>query len=374
MVDYAGPRQLRRLLDAVMLVASELDLPVVLRRIVEAARELAGARYAALGVLDPSRTYLAEFITVGIDDEARGRIGELPKGHGLLGVLITDPKPIRVPDLRDHPESYGFPPEHPPMTSFLGVPLYVRGEVFGNLYLTDKEGGEGFSDIDEELVSSLAAAAAIAIDNARMHERTQELSLLADRERIGRDLHDSVVQRLFATGLAMHGTARLVDRPEVVERLQRHIEDIDDTIRQIRSAIFELDMARVTGFSLRRDILELMASSARVLGFDPLVRLDGPIDAAVSEKLGGQLLAVLREALSNVARHARANRVDVTVAADAQLLLEVIDDGVGRPPDVSGGNGIRNIVQRARDLGGHADVGPGPDGGTAVRWIVPLQG
>ena len=221
-----------------MSVGHDLDLATVLERIVEAARELVGAHYAALGVLDPGHTYLSQFITSGLDTDARARIGELPKGHGILGLLIFEPTPIRLPDLREHPDSFGFPPGHPRMRSFLGVPIFVRGEAFGNLYLTDKEDEDAFSDIDEELALSLAAAAALAIDNARRQERTGELSLLADRERIGRDLHDTVVQRLFATGLAMQGTARLAERPEVVERLQQHIDDIDDTIRQIRELPF----------------------------------------------------------------------------------------------------------------------------------------
>ena len=356
-----------------MIVASDLDLPTVLQRIVEAARDLVGARYAALGVLDPTRTYLAEFITVGLDDETRTRIGELPKGHGILGLLILEPKPIRLPDLTEHPDSFGFPPAHPPMRSFLGVPLYVRGEVFGNLYLTDKEDDDGFSDIDEELALSLAAAAALAIENARLHQRTGELSLLADRERIGRELHDTVVQRLFATGLSMQGTARLVENPDVAERLQQHIEDIDGTIREIRAAIFEIDTDRTTSPSLRRDVLELVAGSTRVLGFEPAVHFDGPIDTVVVDRMASHLLAVLREALSNVARHAKASRVAVTVQAGTDLTLEVADDGIGPSDPGLSGNGLRNVSRRAEQLDGHASLVPGPNGGATLRWVVPLR-
>ena len=370
--NHAGPRQLRRLLDAVMLVGSDLDLAMVLRRIVEAARELAGARYAALGVLDPSRTYLAEFITVGLDDDQRARIGELPKGHGILGLLIVDPRPIRLPDLGEHPESFGFPAHHPPMKSFLGVPLYVRGEVFGNLYLTDKEDEDGFSDIDEELVLSLATAAALAIDNARLHQRAGEVSLLADRERIGRDLHDTVVQRLFATGLAMHGTANLAEQPEVVHRMQQHVDDLDSTIRQIRMAIFKLEAPRSSDPSLRRDVLDLVADqpgcSASSRRWTSLVRL-----TALSPRRGEHLLAVLREALSNVAHHAGATHVEVTVRADSNLLLEVVDDGRGVGPEPNRqGNGLRNIMGRAEELGGSAYIAPGADRGTRLQWVVPL--
>jgi len=371
---HASPKQLRQLLEAVMSVASELELATVLRRIVGAARELSGARYAALGVLDATHAHMVEFITIGIDDEERARIGEPPKGHGILGLLIVDPKPIRLADISEHPGRCGFPPNHPPMTSFLGVPLTVRGEVFGNLYLTDKEGHDGFTDIDEELILGLAAAAAMAIDNARLHERAAELSLLADRERIGRELHDTVIQRLFATGLALQGTLKLVDRPEVTKRLHEHIDSIDDTIRQIRTAIFALEMARSSEPSLRRDLLDLAAQSARVLGFEPVVDLDGPLDTAVPDAVAGHLLAVVREALSNVARHSGATEVTVTIRVDGDLFLEVVDNGkgLGRGRG-AGGNGLRNIEHRARELGGRAAVTSGPDGGTTLAWAVPLS-
>ncbi|HLY84239.1 MAG TPA: GAF domain-containing protein, partial [Acidimicrobiales bacterium] len=182
--EHAGPRSLRRLLDAVLTIGSELDLASVLRRIVEAAVELVGARYGALGVLNESGTGLAEFITVGLDDDTRRAIGNLPKGLGLLGALITDARPLRLPDLREHPDRSGFPPNHPPMTSFLGVPIRVRQEVFGNLYLTDKTAGEVFTDVDEELALGLASAAGVAIANARLFEqvRRREAALAAMHE------------------------------------------------------------------------------------------------------------------------------------------------------------------------------------------------
>jgi signal transduction histidine kinase len=357
-----------------MSVGHDHDLATALQHIVEVARELVGTHYAALGVLDPTRTHLAAFVTAGLDDEERARIGELPKGHGILGLLIADPKPLRVPDLGEHPERSGFPPGHPPMKSFLGVPLSVRGEVYGNLYLTDKEDDSGFSDIDEELAVGLAAAAALAIENARLQERAKELSQLADRERIARDLHDTVVQRLFATGLAMQGTARLAERPEVVDRLQTHIDEIDETIREIRSAIFQFDAARLAGPSLRRDVLDLVARSARALGFEPAVHFDGPIDSLVPDNVASAVLVVLREALSNVARHAAATHVDVTLRVDTDLSLQVVDDGTGStvaPRAV--GDGLRNMMRRAQDLGGRAAITPGVDRGTSVLWVVPVE-
>ena len=203
MSEVAGPRSLRALLDAVLALGSNLDHPNMLRRIVEAAVGLVDARYGALGVLDDTGTRLAQFITVGIDDDTHRLIGDLPEGHGILGLLIVDAEPLRLPDLREHPDSFGFPPHHPPMRSFLGVPVRVRDQVFGNLYLTDKTTAEVFSDVDEELVVGLAAAAGVAIENARLHSRVAELALVADRERIARDLHDTVIQRLFATALSL---------------------------------------------------------------------------------------------------------------------------------------------------------------------------
>jgi nitrate/nitrite-specific signal transduction histidine kinase len=372
MPQYAGNAQLRRLLDAVMAVGGDLELSVVLERIAEAARDLVDARYAALGVLDEQRVRLAQFITVGLSEEERARIGELPKGHGILGLLIHEPQPLRLPDLSAHPDSYGFPPNHPPMTSFLGVPLYVRGEVFGNLYLTDKQDGGGFSDIDEELAMSLASAAAIAIDNARLHTRMQEMSVLNDRERIAHDLHDTVIQRLVGSGMVLQSTARLVERPEAVERIQRVIDDLDGTVRDIRSAIFELDTHRAPGRSLRLEVVELAAEAGRGLGFDPVVRLDGPIDTAVPEHVSPHLLAVLREALSNVARHAAASKVEVRLVVEADLALLITDDGRGLPSSYAAGSGLRNMSSRASELGGRLDVSAAPGGGTVVQWVVPL--
>lgn len=370
----AGPRQLRRLLDAVLSIGSELGLAEVLQRIAETATELVEAEYGALGVLDESGTRLAEFITVGIDDEGRRKIGKLPEGHGILGLLIVDPRPIRLPDLRNHPDSYGFPPNHPPMRTFLGAPILVRGEVFGNLYLCDKVNGEAFSDIDEEMVTALAGAAGIAIDNARLHARVADLAMFEDRERIARELHDTVIQRLFATGLALQATVRLVEKPEVMTRLQAMVEDLDTTVRHIRSAIFELHTARLPGSSVRQAVLELCAESSRSLGFEPTVQFDGPIDSLVDEQLAQHVLAVIQEALSNVTRHAGASKVEVSlVTTDGHLVVTIVDDGRGMSDGVSGGRGVDNLRARATRVGGDVEWVAAPGGGTVVNWRVPLK-
>jgi two-component system, NarL family, sensor histidine kinase DevS len=361
------------LLDAVLTVGSDLDLPTVLRRIVESAVSLVDARYGALGVLDEAGTRLSQFITVGLDDETYRAIGVLPEGHGILGLLIVDPRPIRLPDLHEHPDSYGFPPNHPPMKSFLGVPIRVRDQVFGNLYLTDKTTGEVFTDIDQELVVALASAAGIAIENARLHTRVRELALLEDRERIARDLHDTVIQRLFATGLRLQGAIRLAERPELAERIAQAVDDLDLTVKHIRTAIFGLEVSRVAVGGLRQQVLSLASESAGSLGFDPRVLFEGPVDA-VPSTIATELLAVLREALSNVARHAHASQVEVSVEAASDVVLRVADNGVGLPVDRrADGHGLVNMQARAKGLGGDVLLSGAADGGTTIEWRVPVD-
>lgn len=374
--DITDPDRLRRLVDAVLTIGSDLSLPVVLQRIVESAVNLVDARYGAVGVLDGHGHGLAEFVTVGIDERGIDAIGRLPEGHGVLGLLVVDGKPLRLADVSTHPDSYGFPPNHPPMTSFLGVPIRVRGEVVGNLYLTDKVGAAEFGEVDEALLVALAGAAGIAIENARLHGRVGELTLIEDRERIAADLHDTVIQRLFATALALQGCVRRALDPLVSERIQNAVEELDETIRQIRTTIFALQAPRAVGRGVRAEILDLIGEAAAGLGFDPHVRLDGPLDASVPEETATQLLATLREALSNVIRHAQATRVavDVRVLGD-QLVATVTDNGVGLGDDPSpAGRGLGNMSHRAEALNGTTIVDSGPDGrGTRVVWHVPLK-
>ena len=367
---------MRQLLDAVLTIGGDFDLPAMLQRIVQSAADLVDARYAALGVLDDTGSRLSQFITVGIDDEGRRRIGALPQGHGILGLLIVDAKPLRLPDLREHPDSYGFPPHHPPMRSFLGVPIRVRDEVFGNLYLTDKTTAEVFTDVDEELVVGLAAAAGVAIDNARLHARVHDLVLAEDRARIARDLHDTVIQRLFATGLGLQGAAALIrhDPEAAAARVETAVDDLDVTVKEIRSAIFALEVERAGAPALRTRVLDLVAELAPALGTEPTVVFDGPVDAATPDDLAADVLATVREALSNVARHASAGRVDVRLtAAGGELVLCVADDGVGPPPaGAPRGRGLANLRARADRRGGSLDLRPGDGGGTVLEWRVPL--
>jgi len=372
--SFAGPRSLRQLLDAVLTIGSDLDLAAMLQRIIESAVSLVDASYGALGVLDETGTKLSQFITVGIDDETHKLIGALPEGHGILGLLIVDAKPLRLPDLGEHPDSYGFPPHHPPMRSFLGVPIRLRDQVFGNLYLTDKGSAEVFSDVDEELVVGLAAAAGVAIENAGLHARLHDLALVEDRDRIARDLHDTVIQRLFATGMSLQGGANLVrsDPGKAIERIEGAVNDLDLTVKHIRTAIFGLEQQKVAASGLRVQVFAMATEAAGSLGFEPRVLLDGPLDTGLDDRIGVELLATLREALSNVARHARATRVDVEVIVDQGVCLRVTDDGVGPPADdVPRGNGLRNMAARAEKLGGHMTLRAGDPGGTVLEWRTP---
>ena len=207
------PVKLRRLLEAVLLIESEIDLASLLRHIVEEACSLVAARYGALGVLNESRTGLSQFVTFGLLKSEEAAIGPRPTGRGVLGLLVTDPRPLRLRDLTTHPDSYGFPDHHPTMTSFLGLPVRVRGEVYGNLYLTEKKGGAEFSEEDESMAEALALAAGIAIENYRLNERVRVLSVLDDRDRIARDLHDRVIQRVYAVGMTLQETTRSTTSP-----------------------------------------------------------------------------------------------------------------------------------------------------------------
>ncbi len=347
----------------------------MLRRITLAAVDLVDARYGALGVLDESGARLEEFITVGLDDGQVEAIGAFPEGHGVLGLLIAEPTPLRLPDLTEHPGSYGFPPNHPPMRSFLGVPILVRDEVFGNLYLTDKTTAEVFTDVDEELVVALAGAAGVAIENARLVARVHELAVVEDRERIARDLHDTVIQRLFATGMSLQSTLGMVrtDPEGATARIDRAVDDLDVTIKDIRTAIFALERHAAAPDALRNRVLNVVREAAGSLGFEPRVAFEGPVDAVVAGAVADGLVASLREALSNVARHAQATRVEVDIVTGGDdVLMRVTDDGVGVGEATKApGYGLRNLQRRAAGLGGTCTFTTGPGTGSVVEWRVP---
>jgi signal transduction histidine kinase len=370
------PAKLRRLMDAVLMIEADIELPVLLRHIVEEACSLVDARYGALGVLNEARSGLEQFLTVGLSDDAETAIGSRPTGRGVLGLLITEPHPLRLEDLGSHAESYGFPTGHPPMTSFLGVPIRVRvsAEVYGNLYLADKIGADEFSNEDEALAEALALAAGIAIENTRLHERVRMLSVLDDRERIGRDLHDRVVQRLFALGMGLQATKRLPELELVRQRVDQAIDDVDATINEIRTTIFDLGDSSIGG-GLRQGVLALAHELAPSLGARAEVSFVGAVDNTVTQQVADHLLAVVRESLTNAAKHAQATRFIVTLSAADDLVLEVIDNGVGidhSATEEGQGLGLANLRNRAEKLNGTLEIQAAEGGGTKVTWRVPL--
>ncbi len=368
------PAKLRRVLEATLLLEADLGLPSLLRHIVEEARSMTNARYGALGVLDEAGTALSDFITVGLDPEEERAIGTLPTGRGVLGLLISDPKPRRIAELGSDPESYGFPPNHPPMTSFLGVPVKVRGDVYGNLYLTDKIGWTEFTQDDEALMVALALSAGIAIENARLHKRVQEVAVYEERDRLARDLHDTVIQRLFAVGLSLQGMAANPSMDAGKDRLNSAIADIDDTIRQVRTSIFELGTDGI-GRGIRDAVLSLLQDLKPVVGFDIHASFDGPVDSAIPALVSEHLLAVIREAVTNIGRHAQASSATVNInVSNGTCTLLVADDGRGMDGSArDGGLGLGNMGRRAEKLHGHFRVESQASGGTILSWQVPTQ-
>ncbi|MGV9899886.1 sensor histidine kinase [Streptomyces tendae] len=529
------------LLEAVLSVGRELDLEQALRSIVEAAAALVDAEYAALGVIGPDGKRLSAFHTVGVDAEQIARIGPYPEGHGILGELIRHPEPLRLAKLSDHPASYGFPAHHPPMNTFLGVPIRVRDHVFGNLYLTEKRGGQQFDEDDESVLAMLAVAAGVAIDNARLYEESrlrerwlqvnaeithtlmsgadqggvlpliaehareitasalsvvampvsgtdnlavelavgrqadvwrgivlptegtligqafvqqapvsspdvscdprisagsprfeglgpavavpigtgdeargvvllvrqsggrefseketeplqvfaaqaavamelaerradaEQITLLEDRDRIARDLHDLAIQRLFATGMTLQSAGRRVQDSMASERILRAVDDLDETIKIIRSTIFGLrsrDDDAAPG--LRSRAVRAVGEAAPLLGFAPSVRMEGLLDTHVPAQTADHVMAVLTESLTNVARHAGADRADVVLETDGkQVRLTVTDNGVGIP-DGGRRSGLTNMAERARKLGGDLELESPGGKGTRLVWHAPL--
>jgi signal transduction histidine kinase len=537
--------RLTALLDAVMAVTADLELSEVLTRIVRSACELVDAKYGAMGVLGPDREHLVEFVSRGLTKAEREAIGDLPSGHGILGLLIREPRPRRLSDLGSDPDSYGFPPNHPPMHSFIGTPVHIRDEVFGNLYLTEKQGATEFTTDDEAILVALAAAAGIAIDNARQYERsrrqrrwlqttgevtqlllegrdegsamdflalrTRELSLaqlatvalydhegdlvvravrcgelsetgirsnavlgsvlhtghwreivaarepvllltrlgdltvdtlsadvrelgtsdahgptallpitvgddeigvlavawgtdaesfveevmppltalaqqmglalvarrsqqdrsrlalLEDRERIARDMHDLVIQRLFATGLTLQAAGRQSQHPKVVARLDEAVDELDAAIKDIRHTIFELHRERPTR-ELGEELADLVRAATDPLGFAADLTIVGPLEGLASD-LEADLVAVIREGLANVARHARASSASVRVISDDAIQVEVADDGVGFGSHAVE-SGLDNLRQRAESRGGSLILRRRAPHGTALVWEV----
>ena len=360
-----------RLIRSGLALASELSLEVVLQRIVELAVELTEATYGALGVLGPDGR-IAEFVTVGVTPEQRAAIGDPPTGHGLLGLLINDPAPIRIPRIADHPGSHGFPPNHPPMTSFMGAPVSARGRVFGNLYLTDKRGVEGFDEDDEQALVVLATQAGVAVENARLHEEVERLAVLEDRERIAKELHDGVIQSLFAVGMWLQGTALMAGDEELAGRIESAVAELDHVIRDLRNYIFGLRPGILADRQLDtalRALAEEFQSRSEVL---TIVDVDPDLASELST-IAPDIVQLTREALSNVGRHAEASTCRVSLRRNGTgALLEIDDDGRGFDPDaVARGDGLTNLEQRALALGGSVTIESSRKTGTTLRIELP---
>ncbi len=366
-------RSFARLIEAAASVAGQTGLHAVLRRTVETAMQLTGARYGALGIIG-QHGVLADFIHLGIDRHAADMIGRLPEGKGVLGTITRVGKPIRIDDITTHPDSAGFPDHHPPMTTFLGVPVRVGENVFGNLYLTEKP--EPFSDEDESVVEALATIAGSAISTARLHDRLRRVALAEDRERIARELHDSVIQDLFAVGLSLQAVAvRANDDPHLVqERIAEAIDQLDSSISTLRRYIFDIRTRITTAPDLEAELLTLAAQLSEP--HDAEVRLN------ISEDLSGlpgdlvaETIQFVREAVNNALQHSGAEVVDVTIArGQREILVEVRDAGRGFDPvHVARGMGLDNLIDRAGRAGGRAEILSRPDEGTTVRAVLPIR-
>jgi signal transduction histidine kinase len=377
------PRQRQQaLIEAGMILASELSLDAVLRRIVELAVEISDARYGALGVLTPDRRAIEEFITVGVTPEERAAIGDPPVGHGVLGLLIEEAGPLRIPDIGADPRSVGFPPNHPPMRSFLGAPVVARGTVFGNIYLTEKRDAPEFSEEDEAALVVLASQAGIAIENARLYEEIQRqqrelqrLSVLEDRERIAKELHDGVIQSLFAVGMGLQGAASFAKEDELGRRIENAVSEIDRSIRDLRNYIFGLRPGILADRQLHQALRALGAEFEARSGVLTVVDVDEKTAGTLASR-AGDLVQMTREALSNVGRHAQAETCRVSLrpgVSGETAVLEIDDDGVGFDPDAHvTGMGLANLTDRVGALGGDVAIESSAGTGTTIRLTMPI--
>jgi signal transduction histidine kinase len=367
------------LIEAGLTLAAELDLEAVLQRIIELACELTDATYGALGVLGSDRR-IERFLTTGISDEQRAAIGDPPTGHGILGLLIELEQPLRLPDLTKDPRSFGFPPNHPPMHSLLGAPVRALGRMFGNIYLTDKRGAEEFSDDDEAALIVLATQAGVAIENARLYDdarraelERRRLEVLEERERIAKELHDGVVQSLFAVGMGLQGASAMAHDPAIEDRLRNAVDDIDRTIRDLRNYIFGLRPGILADRQLDEAIRELCADLQERTGVVAVAVID---DGAASDlaSTAADIIQLVREGLSNIGRHAQASTCRVTLRRvdDHTVELEIDDDGVGFDADNTGaGMGLANLRARVASMDGTFSLRSVGGEGTTLTVLLP---
>lgn len=360
--------RLSDLIDAAAAVVGETDLDRVLRRLVAEAMSATGARYGALGVRGEHGA-LSDFLYEGMTPDLAAEIGHLPTGRGVLGTVIRLNKTIRLDHIRDHPDSFGFPEHHPPMENFLGVPLSVGDTAFGNLYLTEKDGG--FSDEDVAVVEALSRIAGGAVKTARLHERLRGVAVLEDRQRIARDLHDSVIQEMFAVGLGLQGLANLVEDDQAEATLTDAVDRLDDAVERLRQYIFQLKNDHPGhDLDLRlQDIVSRMGSA-----YPARVRLSIDIGDEINDTLDEEIVAIVTEALSNALRHSGADAIRVDVSAsDGSCTIDVDDNGHGFDPDAAGGGmGLANLRARAQRRGGRIAIDSSA-AGTSLSVELPLS-
>lgn len=357
-------------------LAAELSLDLLLQKVVDSSRDLVECRYGALSVLGDDGN-IDRFLTSGLDPEAVAGIGPPPKGLGLLGLLLEEGSPLRISDISTHPSSGGFPPHHPPMRNFLGVPIVSKGKVIGSLYLTDKEAAEDFTQADQQAVAMLAAQAAVAIENARLYEQLQDLTTLHERQRIAMDLHDGVIQSLYAVGLNLEACSDLMggSLPGMKERLSKAINDLNDVIKEIRNYIFDLRPDR-SGAKTLRQVLEDAVRELRVNALIEAELITDEVEEELSREQLSQLSQIAREAITNIIKHAKATSVTIRLwSRDDLLFLSVRDNGAGFAVgelEASPGQGLRNMAQRAKDMGGRLFVKSAPGTGTELTVTVPM--
>jgi signal transduction histidine kinase len=372
-------RQTAGLVEAGLALASELDLDALLQRIADLAREVVGAQYAAVGVVGEDGLLL-RFVYSGIDEETVKKIGHLPHGRGLLGALIEGGRPLRMREISEHPESYGFPANHPPMHSFLGVPIVVRQHIFGRLYMTQKHGGSEFSKDDERIAMTLAAQAGVAIENARLLEevksRGEELAVLEERDRISKELHDGVIQAIYSVGLSLQGAMGFVERDPAAtqKRVDEAIGMLDNVVRDVRSYIFALQPKSVEERGIKAAIEELAKDLEVNALVETTVQLTDDALDMIPEHAKADFIQITREILSNTARHAQASEVQIACAVREghTVVLTIEDDGIGFGPEtVPRGHGLTNIEERARRVGGEIAISERRPKGTVHTVSVP---
>lgn len=378
MIVQTNNQTIAALSKATMAVSSDLALRKVLRQIVDSARELVQAQYGALGVPN-GEGVLIEFVHSGISAERAAMVGHLPRGLGLLGTIVKEGRTIRIPNIRKDPRMVGFPAHHPEMSSFLGVPIKSGREVLGNLYLTNKMGAEEFSAEDQVLIELLAAHAAIAIRNARLYEEVARLAIIEERSRIGMDLHDGVIQEIYAVGLILETSRMLLneDHEQAGVLIARAIDGLNNAIRDIRNFILDLRPRRFQG-----DLQQGLAQLVREFQANTMV----PVEMTVAADMVARLpLAVARalflsaqEALANIARHAQASRVRLSLAPAGTngILLQVEDDGVGFEVESQvhqTGHGLANMRARTEAQSGFCFIHSVPGRGTTIRLTFPLH-